>query len=98
MPSPIIRSIETVTDDSVTVGAVTTVILAANSRRVNAVFVNDSNEVIYLARGNAAVLNEGIRLNASGGSYEINDDNLYLGAVNGICASGQKNITVSEGI
>ena len=98
MPSPIIRSIETVTDDSVTVGAVTTVILAANSRRVNAVFVNDSNEVIYLARGNAAVLNEGIRLNASGGSFEINDDNLYLGAINGICASGQKNITVSEGI
>jgi len=75
-----------------------TLVLAANPQRMDAVFVNDSNQEIYLARGNAAVLNEGIRLNATGGSYEINANNLFLGAINAIAEGGAKNLTVSEGI
>ena len=76
----------------VTVGATTTEILAANGNREYALIQNDSDEVIYIAKGVAAVLNTGIRLNASGGSYEMSRllGNLSQGAVNGICTSGSK--------
>ena len=62
--------------------------------------VNDADEVIYLKLGAAAVLNAGIRLNANGGSYEMSlaAGNLYVGAVNGICASGGKKLLVTEGV
>ena len=95
---PLVWPIDTVTDTKVSVGSSTTVVLAANEARVNAVIVNDSDEIVYIGRGNAAVLNEGIRLNASGGSYEIDSTNLFRGAINGISTSGTKNVTVSEGV
>ena len=98
MPGPLVWPVNSVTDTVVAVEIVTTVVLAANPRRVDAVFVNDSNKPIYLARGNAAVLNQGIRLNAVGGSYEINQNNLFLGAINAIAEGGAKNLTVSEGV
>ena len=97
MPEPLSWPIRTVTDTAVLVLEATTVVLVANPNRADAVFVNDSNQPIYLARGNAAVMNAGIRLNASGGSYEINRDNLFLGAINAIATGGDKNLTVSEG-
>ena len=80
----------------VTVGSTSTLILKGKGSRKFAVLVNDSDETIYLALGEAAVLNEGIRLNAEGGAYEINANNPHDGAVYGICTSGSKNITVSE--
>ena len=58
---------------------------------------NDSEQIIYLARGNAAVIGSGIRINAAGGSYRIGTSNLFLGAIYGICAGGQANLTISEG-
>ena len=98
MPEPLAWPINTVTDTKVAVDTATTVVLAANPGRKDAVFVNDSNQPIYLARGNDAVLNQGIRLNSGGGSYEINRDNLFLGAINAIAEGGAKNLTVSEGV
>jgi len=98
MPSPLIWPIENITTTSVAVGVTTTVVLAANPMRRMAVFVNDSNQPIYLALEDAAVMNQGIRLNATGGTYEINDENLFLGAVNAIAAGGAKNLTVTEGV
>ena len=95
---PLVWPVISVTDTAVPVGTSTTVVLAANPRRHEAVFVNDSNQPIYLARGNDAVLNAGIRLNAAGGSYEINRDNLFLGAINAIAEGGDKVLTVSEGV
>ena len=89
---------ETVVDGTVSVAVATPLVLAANESRVNAVFVNDSSEVIYLARGNAAVIGSGIRLNANGGSYEIDASNLFVGAVNGIATGAGSNLTVSEGV
>jgi len=86
-----------VTDTKVAVDTSTTVVLADNASRADAVFVNDSNKEIYLARGNDALLDQGIRLNANGGSYEINQSNLFLGAINAIAEGGAKNLTVSEG-
>lgn len=82
------------------IGATTTVALAANANRLYTLFENDSDETIYLKLGAAAVLNQGIRLNAHGGSYEMSKKlgNLYLGAVNGICASGSKVCLVCEGV
>lgn len=90
-------SIAAATPGNVAVGAVTTVVLALNATRLFAQFVNDSTEEIYLAQGAAAVMNEGIRLNRAGGSFEINLTNLFTGAVNAICASGGMNLTVTEG-
>jgi len=94
---PMVWPVISVTDTKVAVEITTTVVLAANPKRHEAVFVNDSNKPIYLARGNDAIMNEGIRLNAEGGSYEINRDNLFLGAINAIAEGGAKNLCVSEG-
>ena len=78
---------------------VTTVALAANANRLYALFVNDGTEPIYLKLGVAAVMNQGIRLQV-GGSYEMSRElgNLYVGAVNGICASGGMTLLVTEGV
>lgn len=97
MPEPLSWPVEAASNTKVAIQMESTPVLAANPRRADAVFVNDSNQVIYLARGEAAVMNEGIRLNANGGSYEINRNNLFLGAINAIATGGDKNLTVSEG-
>jgi len=91
------RKVSTATNTAVSVGAASTAILSANSTRLFAILVNDSDEEIYLALGDTAVMNEGIRLNASGGSFEINSNNLYTGAITAICTSGGKVLTVVEG-
>lgn len=82
------------------IGAADTVALAANANRLYACFVNDGTEPIYLYLGDDAVMNKGIRLNASGGSYEMSRElgNLYTGAINGICASGGMTLLVTEGV
>lgn len=78
----------------------TTVALAANANRLYACLVNDGTEPIYIKLGVAAVMNQGIRLNAAGGSYEMSREigNLYVGAINGICASGGMTLVVTEGV
>ena len=83
-----------------TVGATTTAVLAANANRLYALIVNDSDEVIYIYLGGNAVMNRGIRINASGGSYEMSKNlgNLYTGVINGICTSGGKVALVLEGV
>ena len=82
------------------IGATTTEALASNANRLYALLENDSNETIYLKLGAAAVLNQGIRLNANGGSYEMSKllGNLYTGAINAICATGGKTLLVLEGV
>ena len=90
----------TITHTQPTIGSSTTVALAANTSRKYALFENDSDEIIYIKIGADAVLNQGIRINASGGSYEmsllIGNDN--TGAVNAICTSGSKVLLVAEGV
>lgn len=84
---------------AVTVGLATTVAVAANSGCQTRLFVNDSDEVIYLSFNATAALNTGIRLNQAGGSYEMSEKfgNLYQGVVNAICTSGGKTLLVTEG-
>jgi hypothetical protein len=77
------------------------VALAANASRKYALFINDSANVIYLKLGASAVVNQGIRLNANGGSYEMRsgDGTLYPGAVNAIApVAGPSNLLITEGV
>ncbi len=90
-------SFDTATPTKVSVGSTSTTVLSANANRNFAVFVNDSDTAIYLSFSSTAVLNEGIRLNANGGLYEINLMNLYKGPVTAICSVAGKNLTVTEG-
>lgn len=83
----------TATNTKVAVGSTTTDVVSANANRVSLVLVNDSDEPIYISKSATAVMNEGVRLNASGGSISICD---YTGAVSAICTSGSKNLTVCE--
>ena len=89
--------VATATNTKISVGSSDTTILAANASRKFAVIVNDSDETIYLSLSATAVQGEGIRLNAAGGAYEINAMNRYTGEISGICTSGGKYVTVSEG-
>ena len=93
----VLTSVSTATTTKQAIGSSNTQVIVSNASRKFAVFVNDSDEVIYLDLSATAVMNEGIRLNAAGGSYEINLNNLYTGEVSAICASGSKNLTVTEG-
>ena len=90
----------TPTHTAPTIGATSTAALAANANRLYALLVNDSDTPIYIKLGATAVANQGIRLNANGGSYELSEKegNLYTGAINAICASGGKKILVLEGV
>lgn len=79
------------------VGATSTPVLAANADRRFLFLVNDSDENIYVSLGSVAVLNEGILLTAGGGALTLDIASMWLGSISAICASGSKNLTVSEG-
>jgi len=89
----------TPTHSKITVGNTTGVALAANANAIYRLFENISDENISIALGTAAVDGEGIVL-VSKGSYEMSKKagNLYTGAVNAICASGGKSLSVLEGV
>lgn len=75
-------------------------VLASNAARKYALLINDSDTVVYLKVGAAAVVSEGIRLNPNGGSFEISaaPGNRATGAINAIHAgSGNKAVLVTEG-
>jgi len=77
-------------------------ILVANPNRQYLLLINDSDTVIYLNLGGVSAANQGVRLNASGGSYEMSAQagNLYRGAVNASAAGGAANklLLVTEGV
>ncbi len=72
--------------------------LATNPGRISALLINDSTQTVWLAINQVAVANEGIRLNANGGSYYLTnaDGNLDLEAINCIVASGTGLLLVTE--
>ena len=97
MPDPRIHPIVAVDDTFVTVGAVSTVVRPVTVNRAELDLVNDSDQIIYLGFGNAAVIGSGKRLNTQGGSYHMGPENLFYGAIYAICALGDANLCVSEG-
>jgi len=72
-------------------------LMPANKHRTGVFIINDSDTTIYLALGVDAALNAGIRLNAEGGSFEINKANLFKGAISCIHgATGNKVLCAVE--
>ena len=80
------------------IAAATTVALVAKVNRLHAILTNISDEIIFVAEGIPAVMNQGIPIFPNGGSYEINKNNLFTGAINAICASGGKILCITEGV
>jgi len=79
---------------AITLAGASKELLPPNPQRVSALLVNDdADNVIYIRLLSDAVANEGIRLNAAGGSYEINQVNPFYGRV---FAIGTGKILVTE--
>lgn len=81
------------------IGATSTSVLSGNVKRCYLSLINDSDEAIYVKFGAAAVMNEGHRLNAGGGSLVLSQKDFWPqlnDAVYAICASGSKNLCVVE--
>lgn len=85
---------------STTVGVASGRVMPFNTKRVEAVLVNDSPNLIYLSLGEqAAVVGAGIRLNANGGSAVIEADNngrIWKGAIQAIATIAGSNLSWSE--
>lgn len=99
----LLASFSSVTPTHTAVNATTSTsqILASNANRKYALLINDSDTVVYIKIGAAAALNEGIRLNANGGSYEMSlgMGNLATGAINAIHGgTGNKALLITEGV
>ena len=95
-----VASYTTPAHSAVAVATTSTSVLASNANRLYLLLVNDSDTDIYINLGGAAVASQGIRINANGGSYEMNagSGNVYTGAIHAIHAStGTKTLLVTEG-
>jgi len=92
------REAEAVTHSTVSCTSTTGQALATNAGRLAALFQNDGAEAIWIRIGEASVANEGIRLNALGGSYFMSHEsvNMDVEAVNCITAAGTAVILVVE--
>jgi len=88
--------VSSITNFNVSIGTSSTQVLAANSNRKLLILVNDSDEPIYVSLGATATLNNGIRLNASGGALAL-DNPIFKGVVNAISANGSKTLVGAEG-
>lgn len=78
----------------VTVGATSTLVLPPSSGRIQLWLSNTSNEAISVNFGAAAVLNEGLVIQAL--SAVVTDVTLSTLGVYAICASGSKNLAYME--
>ena len=86
-----------ISEGSILVGIASVSVMAADAGRKYALFVNDSNAEIYLSLGGPAVVGDAIRLNRKGGSYELEQTNLYQGEVFAISTGAAKNLGFVEG-
>ena len=99
-PGPLV-----IVSTNVTVGSTSTALVAANRKRMFLQIINRSDERVDVVENATAVAGEGIPLNPVDsdsniqGAYEWSQGtgNLTQQAVNGICASGSKTVTVREG-
>ena len=91
----------TPTHTAPTMSTTSATVLAANASRRYALITNDSDVVVYINLTGVGVANTGIRLAASGGTYEMSGayGNLTTGIIRGIAASGSgKVLLVTEGV
>ena len=98
MPDPRIHPIERANDTHAGVTDASVIIVPANEQRADLKIVNDLDVVVYLARGNTAVVGDGIRLNGNGGVFNMDTVDLFLGYIAAICNQGEDgSVTISEG-
>lgn len=80
-------------------------LMSTNTSRVYGLIENDSDTVMYLYFGgfqdpvSASTTvnpNEGVRVNANGGSYEILPENMYYGPIWATSTAASKNILITE--
>jgi len=83
---------KTATNTFAAVGVASSVVSAAKGR-LSIILINDSDTVVYLAKGDTAVVGSGIRLNASGGAATIED---WDGAIAAISTGAAKNLCICE--
>ncbi len=76
---------------TVSVGATSTTILAANSARVSYYVENIGNAAVYIYLGSPATTS---KLTFNPGDYILGDD--YTGIITGITATGSQNVYVVE--
>lgn len=82
---------------AITVQTSSTLVTATSTARSYLAIVNDGSNVVYLNFDDkAAVANSGVRLNANGGTLELNSENLYKGAIRAIASGGTSVITFLE--
>lgn len=98
---PILYSLENPsswTPTTVTVGATSTLISAANNSRIFILIVNTSSEVIYINIG-AAATTASIPIYPQGVlQLSLADKTNTVDAIYGICSSGGKTVNVFEGV
>lgn len=86
-----------VTDTSVSCSVASTVLAARNLNRQYLAIVNtDASNSVDIGLGNAAVLGSGVRIGPNRSSYEINSENLFVGAVNCIAQNATVTVQISE--
>lgn len=89
-----------VTQTSVNVTTSTGEVVASSGNRGYLLIENDSDETMWCSMGKDAVLNEGIRINAGGGSYEMSRGERNIDTREVDCihnGTGNKVILVTEG-
>lgn len=74
-----------------------TQLLAANSARKWAIFINNSGAPFFIKFGTTAVISQGIEIIQNGGSFFMDRTILFKGAVNGIVGSNSRTIEIIEG-
>lgn len=78
------------------VGNTTGQVLAANTHRKWACITNIGEVDAFLNLGSAAEANKGIYLKALGGSFIIDRNNLFLGAVHAITPTSSTTLSIAE--
>ena len=101
MPDPRVWPITLVDDYYATVAGVSSIIVPARPAgiRQDCDITNDGDDLVYLGRGNEAVVGSGIRLNPNGGTYHLGLFNLFEGDIYAISDNKQEvtNVAITEG-
>lgn len=74
----------------------TTIISGNEGRRVLTI-VNIGSNIVFLGIGTGAVAGAGVALQAYGGSYELNTENLSVAYVSAVTAVGSTTLSIHEG-
>lgn len=96
-PGTTSSEITSVSETAPSVSTASSIILAANLNRKDALIINTGTTDIYISRSGTTVIGRGILLKAGGSVYEINSTNLYKGAISAI-ASAATSLLVCEGV